>query len=291
MTKHIIITKGLPGSGKTSWAKQYQDNNKGRYIRINKDDLRSMSFNSNYSSDNEKFILNTRDNMIIEGLSKGKHVIIDDTNLSEKHEKRISNIVRNYNKINNDQVQIRKREFLDVSLEECIKRDLNRVNSVGEKVIRQMHKQFLEEKVDKVPFDKKLSNCIICDIDGTLAHMVDRSPYDFDRVEEDSLDLCIRDLLQKYYFEHTSIILLSGRDESCRKSTETWLKKHTVKYNDLYMRKEEDVRKDIVVKRELYEKYINYKYNVTFVLDDRNCCVKLWRGLGLKCFQVAEGDF
>lgn len=53
-----------------------------------------------------------------------------------------------------------------------------------------------------------------------------------------------------------------------------------------------DNRKDSIVKRELYEKYIEGKYLIRFVLDDRNQMVDMWRNeLGLKCLQVAEGNF
>ena len=31
--------------------------------------------------------------------------------------------------------------------------------------------------------------------------------------------------------------------------------------------------------------------NVLFILDDRNGVVEMWRSLGLKCLQVAEGNF
>ena len=34
-----------------------------------------------------------------------------------------------------------------------------------------------------------------------------------------------------------------------------------------------------------------FKYNVHFVLDDRQQVVDMWRSLGLTVFQVAEGDF
>lgn len=57
------------------------------------------------------------------------------------------------------------------------------------------------------------------------------------------------------------------------------------------MRPEGDIRKDSIVKRELFEKYVRPYYNIEFVLDDRNQVVEMWRSLGLKCLQVAEGDF
>jgi hypothetical protein len=57
------------------------------------------------------------------------------------------------------------------------------------------------------------------------------------------------------------------------------------------MRKRGDKRKDVIVKKEIYEKFIKDNYEVFFVLDDRDQTVKGWRDLGLKCFQVAEGNF
>lgn len=57
------------------------------------------------------------------------------------------------------------------------------------------------------------------------------------------------------------------------------------------MRPEGDIRKDSIVKREIFENYIRDYYNIQFVLDDRNQVVEMWRSLGLKCLQVQEGDF
>ena len=64
-----------------------------------------------------------------------------------------------------------------------------------------------------------------------------------------------------------------------------------VKFIDLLMRKDNDDRKDSIVKKEIYDNEILGKYNVLFVLDDRDQVVKLWRSLGLVCLQVANGDF
>jgi hypothetical protein len=50
-------------------------------------------------------------------------------------------------------------------------------------------------------------------------------------------------------------------------------------------------RKDAIMKEELYRQHIEGKYNIKFVLDDRQQVVDMWRGLGLTVFQVDEGDF
>ena len=62
-------------------------------------------------------------------------------------------------------------------------------------------------------------------------------------------------------------------------------------FDDLYMRLPNDLRKDSIVKQEIYEMCIKDKYNVLFVLDDRDQVVNMWREQGLKCLQVAEGNF
>jgi hypothetical protein len=87
------------------------------------------------------------------------------------------------------------------------------------------------------------------------------------------------------------IILVSGRMEKNREVTETWLIKNLIHHTALFMRPTDDIRNDTIVKQEIYEREIKGKYNVLFVLDDRDRVVRMWRDQGLKCLQVAEGDF
>lgn len=138
-----------------------------------------------------------------------------------------------------------------------------------------------------------MKTILLCDIDGTLATRSDRSPFDWARVGEDTLNYAVDRVLVA--FEETNmaeIIFISGRDEVCRPETEEWLSRHGWPRPALLMRPKNDNRKDSIVKRELYEANIKGKYNVLFVLDDRNQVVDMWRNeLGLICLQVAEGDF
>lgn len=280
----ITLTRGLPASGKTTWAKEQL--HKGNIVRINKDDLRAMLNNGKWSKVNEQIVLKIRDQATIAALNKGYSVIIDDTNLHDKHYKRMQEIAKEYS---NCEVEIK--EFTDVSLEECIKRDLKRENSVGEKVIKDMYNAFLAPKIESPKYDPKKEDIVIVDVDGTLAHINNRSPFDWMGVGSDTPDIAIIKLintLSDYY----TIVVFSGRDSVCRELTENWLKNNNVMYDKLYMRDEGDMRKDTLIKKELYEKHIKDKYNVEFILDDRNQVVNMWRNeLGLKCLQVAEGDF
>ena len=60
---------------------------------------------------------------------------------------------------------------------------------------------------------------------------------------------------------------------------------------ELFMRKNDDNRKDNITKKEIYVKHINQKYYIKFVLDDRDSVVEMWRNMGLTCLQVASGNF
>lgn len=141
-----------------------------------------------------------------------------------------------------------------------------------------------------------LKPIIICDLDGTLAMMVDigkgvRSPFDWHRVGEDVVRYSVYELVKTLDEAGYPIYIVSGRDAVCRKETEAWLKKYRVPYKKLLMRAEGDNRKDTIVKKEIYKKHI-YPERVLFVLDDRNQVVKMWRDeLQLPCFQVAAGEF
>lgn len=284
--KRLVMTKGLPASGKTTWAKALIAKEPGCWKRINKDDLREMLDDSKWSPDNEKFILKIRDTIVTEALNSGKHVIVDDTNLHLKHEQRLGELAKQAG------AKFEIQDFTDVSVDTCIKRDLLRHKSVGEKVIRDHYKQYLQPKPEVVKHDPSLPNAIICDIDGTLAIMGDRGPYDWDKVGVDTVNEPVRSLLNNYeQSEKGSVILLSGRDGSCATETRSWLLSNGIWFDALHMRSAGDMRKDYVVKEEMYNEHVKGKYNVSFVLDDRNQVVELWRRLGLACFQVAEGDF
>lgn len=280
----LIMTKGLPASGKTTWAKEYQKENPNT-VRINKDDLRSMLHNGIWSNGREKTIIDVRNMMVSYFLENGHDVIVDDTNFNLKHESKLKSLADTYKS------EFLIREFTDVPLEECIKRDLQRPNSVGEKVIKKMYNDYLRPKTEKVPYIVGLPNVIVCDIDGTLALFGNNNPYERDFLQ-DELNIPVANVLianQRTF--NQMIILVSGRSGKFIESTQEWLKRKQVPYDRLYMRSENDKRKDVEVKKEIYETHIKGKFNVIYVLDDRDQVVELWRSLGLTCLQVNYGDF
>lgn len=114
-----------------------------------------------------------------------------------------------------------------------------------------------------------------------------RSPYDYSKVIEDR---CNDFLLHLISWKR--VIILSWREDSCRKQTEEWLDKYGVKYENLFMRKTWDKRKDSIVKKEIYEEKIKDKYNIVWVFDDRQQVVDMWRlELKLPTYQVWYCNF
>ena len=286
----IILTKGLPASGKSTWAFEQVDASKGKIKRINKDDLRAMLDHGSHSKHKEEFVLNVRNEIILTCVGKGMDVIVDDTNLAPKHEEDIKALVKDI-----PDVTVSIQDFTDVPLKECLKRNENRANPVPEKVIIGMHRRHIVNKNSLVPVyveqDSSLPSCVICDLDGTLALLEHRSPYDYAKCVTDEVNQPILDILLNYKVLNHKIVLLTGRDGGFEKETREWLKTHRIPFDALIMRPFGDKRKDSLVKDELYTSYIKDKYKVAFVLDDRDQVVDLWRQLGLPCLQVFYGAF
>ncbi len=283
--------KGLPGSGKSTLAKKIISENPESYKRINRDDLRAMFDNGITSQSNEKFVKKVRDLLIVKCLEEGKSIVVDDTNLSETNLRRVTQLVREYNIKYNEKVTVEVIEVnTDVAV--CIERDALREKPVGEKVIRKMHEQFFKDAPEYAIQNPELPKAIICDLDGTLALMNGRNPFDASKCDQDELNEPVANVLRNYKKLGYEILLVSGREDKYKEPTLRFLEKHTIEFDDLIMRKSNDNRKDSIVKTEIYTDFIKDKYFVEFVLDDRNQVVDTWRkDLKLPCFQVYYGDF
>lgn len=139
-----------------------------------------------------------------------------------------------------------------------------------------------------------MKKAIICDLDGTLALLGGRDPFNPKTIADDQVNAAIANILEVYSHQtlfELQIIFITGRFEKYRQETDVWLHKHGISNYQLFMRKDADFRKDIVYKKEIYEKQISGKFEVLFVLEDRDQTVKMWRELGLTCLQVAYGAF
>lgn len=285
------VTVGLPASGKTTLARQMVEQNP-QMLRANRDDLRMMLGGTYFETKPKKRgileakVTQAQTAMIEEALGQGRDVICDDTNLDPRVQARFRTLATNAG------AEIQFHDLTHVTPQECIKRDLARERSVGSDVIW----SFFERHLAPAPYQMppNLRDCIIVDIDGTLAEMDGRSPYEWNRVGEDKPNRLLIDMIDSYAkkIDSPAIIVMSGRDGSCFGATETWLEHHGVPFDRLFMRAADDTRKDSIVKRELFDRHIRGKFNPILVIDDRQQVVEMWRHeLGLTCWQVASGRF
>jgi len=135
---------------------------------------------------------------------------------------------------------------------------------------------------------------IIVDVDGTLADMRGvRKPFEWDKVSQDKPHQDIIDLVKDLYnLKKYKVIITTGRDGICEKDTRQWLLDHGVFFDEFYIRKAGDFRKDSVIKSEIYIDHIRPKYDIKYVIDDRDQVVNMWRDIfGLRVLQVAPGNF
>jgi hypothetical protein len=143
---------------------------------------------------------------------------------------------------------------------------------------------------------KNITNVIVCDLDGTLAiNDHGRDWYDAHDCDKDAVNIPVLTVLRWAVNDFRGVIFVSGREERFRTPTRKFLNRYLLDDYPLFMRNDADNRSDVTIKREIYEEHIKDKYDILFVLDDRNSdkcpVVDMWREQGLTCFQVANGDF
>jgi phosphoglycolate phosphatase-like HAD superfamily hydrolase len=141
---------------------------------------------------------------------------------------------------------------------------------------------------------------IVFDLDGTLAdlthrlHLIKQTPKDWKEFFQQSINdtpiFHMIELNQALYLQNHTIEVWSGRSEIVRVSTMTWLENNNVKYNQLRMRSKNDFRADDLVKEEWLHSLPKHEWP-DLVFDDRDRIVQMWRRNGIKCCQVAPGDF
>lgn len=303
--------RGFSGAGKSTRAREIADEHDA--VVINRDYLRKMLLGEWWTGDKSKGkhkldedrVTVAEEAQVVALLLDGVNTIIDATHLNPQSLRKWAKLATRMG-IDFEVVDV------DPGPSVCLIRDAERAvagdRAVGEKVIRDQLKRFPRHKwptITAEPFVTEPADhapckpsAIIFDLDGTAAHNnAGRSPYDYTRVGEDDPDIFLRDALTVLYDFHV-IIACSGRDDTCRADTEAWLSRWGFKYDALLMRDttgdvDEKGNKlpDYQVKYRLFNDHIRGKYNVEAVFDDRQQVVDMWRQLGLKCLQVAPGDF
>lgn len=244
----LLMLKGLPRSGKSTWAKEWIKKS-GNWYRVNKDSLRTMLHDDKWTPQNEKITMKAQDSIVRTLLSAGKNVVVDDTNLGDYHRERWSGIAKEVGG------RFETKEFT-ADIQTLVERDGASKEQRGRQVIEKLALQYRY-----IPFEK--DEIVICDIDGTIAdcehrrHFVNttcdycggngrdgkecvtttkekeegvvathmKRDWDgfFSKMHEDTIIESTLELLHNYVEQGKKIIFVSARPEKYRKVTEDWL--------------------------------------------------------------------
>ena len=296
----MILTRGLPGSGKSTWARAWVAADPSSRVRVNRDDIRYQLYGSYWGEGvDENMVTKVEDAMVKAAVDAGKSVVIDATHLKSAWITRWRRLYPNL-AIQNFEVEVA----------DCIERDEARMargeRGVGAENIEAMAKRYhirpagylpplpepVEARAQWKPAVQGPRDAIIVDIDGTLAnHDGIRSPYDTSRYHLDDVHYDVALVVDMIRNDEVELIVVSGRDAAFREVTTKWLAVNAGIYPDLLlMRPEGDVRNDAIVKHELYHEHIAGKYNVIGVFDDRGRVLRMWRAIGLTTFAVGDTD-
>lgn len=290
------MMKGLPASGKSTWAKEFVKGKKD-WIRVNNDELGLMMFGELFAEGRSDDIDRARKQLITLAMSRLDNIVVDCTNLHPKHEEYLKDLVFKHNESviytpKPELYSFEIKDFTDVPVEECIKRNKKRDNPVPDKIIYQMYRSYIAKEHQYVEQDPTLPKALIVDLDGTMADCSHRNPYDAKKCGDDAPIDFVIEIVKRFQSDH-HIIFVSGRDAKYMKETIDWLtNKAGLKAGlySLYMKP--DKAADLGFKQEIFDAHIKNKYYVTFVLEDRTHMVQMYRHkLKLPCLQVADGDF
>ena len=294
----IILTVGIPASGKSTWAKSEIAKDPSNWVRINNDDIRSMFNGSVYSFEYEKIITSSRNILIKECLKKNKNIIIDNVNSNKRHFEDVLKLA----KASGKEVLVMEKPFY-IELEDAILRDSQRTASVGKEVIKKFYNdlgktqfKFYKPKqecvkqsvVQKIEQNSLLPKAIIVDIDGTIAEISHRNPYDASLCLDDGVNEHVLKTVLLYRDSGSKVIFLSGRDSKYRDLTKEWLNTFVGGEFELFMRPEGNSEKDFIIKNNIFNEEVKGKYFVELVIDDRLQVCELWHELGLPLMRVGD---
>ena len=292
----LLILKGLPASGKSTYAKSLVASS-GNTGRVNRDDLREMIFNGKWTRDREKIIIDVEKAIASVLLDHNHSVVVDDTNFKADFWK----YFHGRETVIQEEAPTLETKTFDTPIEECIRRDSLRANPVGRNVIVKMSaRNGLLNWPDKP--------IVLVDIDGTLAASTGREKF----LQGDKKDwksyyaslgtdvpiVHIFKWVAELSKDHT-IVIVSGRGAECSEDTIKWFEKiweENPLFPELnvprfpvfqwFFRDAGDRRPDNIIKLEVL-KLLPTK--PVLVIDDRPCVVRAWREAGLRVIPVA-GD-
>ncbi len=297
MTQELLLTRGLPASGKSTFAQEWLNTDPTNRVRVNRDDIRYELYNEYYPTadkngtvkEKEDRVTQIEHNRIQQALTQGKSVIVDNTNLNPRVFKTYTDLAATTN------ATLTHKDF-PISIEETIRRNNARERVVPEEVIRRMATDYMGPQgqfhlfpgtVPIRPFIKPTEkrHAIIYDMDGTLTdvrgirHLVRGKYRNFDAFHRGSY-FCppneqVRDMALDSNHNGYANIIVTARTETYREVSQAWLDEQGIPFENMYMRADGDFRKDYDVKREILAQILE-DYDVLHAADDNPAISQVW---------------
>lgn len=298
MNKKIILTRGIQGSGKSTWAKAWVAEDPEHRIRINNDDLRNM-FGVYWVPSREDVVTKAKKEIAIYAMDKGYDIVIDNMNLNPKEIQYWETVVNYHNGYMGKEIKY-EIEFKDffIPIEECIRRDAVRSNPIGEKVIRdtwRRYKHFIQtSEVERYVNNLRLWDsgkpmCVVIDMDSTVCFNTSKRPWFGDGSTEAMIDdVPNYGVVELIKAQEYPVVVCTGRNKDQHKVTKEWLANQGIHPIAYYMRENGDYRKGVEVKAELMNQILD-KYNVLVVFEDCEPIVQKYREMGLTVLQPNKG--
>lgn len=196
-TRQLIICRGIQGSGKSTWAKQWCHEDPEYRIRFNNDDIRNM-LGDYWVPNREKVVTATYNTVLAYSMEKGYNIVVDNMNLNPKTCAELEKMVKDFNEnyTYDWKYEVEYKDFF-IPVEECIRRDAMRPNPIGEKVIKatwRRYRDFIIQEDIKSMLKRAPKHVdggrpvILVDMDATLCLNTTGRPYFGEGAAEGMLD-------------------------------------------------------------------------------------------------------
>jgi predicted kinase len=292
-----VICVGASGSGKSTFAEalvKSEGNERyghGYWVEVNRDDVRFEHYaHQNGTRDwtaykftkaREKHVTEVCNETIRLAEERSENIVCSDTNLNPKTRNEMIKKLEDFG------YEVNVMNF-PCALETLYKRNAQRFGGIPNDIVYKQYLQWLDyTDAKRYKRDNRLERAVVFDIDGTLAQMHSRGPFDWMRVGEDHVRQDIADMLDGYLVTNYRIIIATGRDGICEDITKTWLDVNDIHYDDFYIRPEGNTEKDFVIKeRMLWE--MAKKWDIAAWVDDRPAVHRHLRLLGVNMICVGD---
>lgn len=135
----IVLCRGIQGSGKTTWAKQWVLEDPEHRVRFNNDDIRNM-LGKYWVPSREHLVSDIKKDFMVSAMEFGYDIVVDNMNFNPKEIEYYENLVDSTLGYMNC-YSLEYKDFF-IPLEVCIERDSKRENPIGEEVIRKTYERY-----------------------------------------------------------------------------------------------------------------------------------------------------